>query len=37
MSGFDAKKCKEVLSKYDWDVTLATNFLIGGLKKSLLV
>jgi hypothetical protein len=28
--GFDAEICREALSRYDWDVTLATNFLLGG-------
>ena len=28
--GFDAEICKEALARYDWDVSLATNFLLGG-------
>jgi hypothetical protein len=35
--GFDAEVCRDALSRYDWDVTLATNFLLGGWKKSLVV
>jgi hypothetical protein len=28
--GFDIEICKEALQRYDWDVNLATNFLLGG-------
>ncbi len=28
--GFDAVICREALERYDWDVNLATNFLLGG-------
>ena len=28
--GLDAEIFKEALQRYDWDVSLATNFLLGG-------
>jgi hypothetical protein len=28
--GFEADVCKEALARYDWDVALATNYLLGG-------
>jgi hypothetical protein len=28
--GFDIDICKEALGRYDWDINLATNYLLGG-------
>jgi hypothetical protein len=32
MGNLDAKICQELLGRFNWDVSKATNFLLGGLK-----
>ena len=35
--GFDAQICKEALERYDWDINLATNVLLGGWTPLLRI